>query len=73
MEFLFIFYWLFGYIIIGLIDYTMKDEVTIGDLIVNIFNAIIWPAWVFVWLIASSDFSFLNFLKYPVFRRKQDN
>ncbi len=73
MEFLFIFYWLFGYIIIGLIDYTMKDEVTIGDLIVNISLALILPVWFFVWLIASSDFSFLNFLKYPVFRRKQDN
>lgn len=70
MEFLFIFYWLFGYIIIGLIDYTMKDEVTIGDLIVNISLALILPVWFFVWLIASSDF---YFLKYPVFRRKQDN
>lgn len=67
MEFLFIFYWLFGYTIIGLIDYTMKDEVTIGDLIVNIFNAIIWPVWFFVWLIVYGDFSFLSFFRISCF------
>ncbi len=69
MEFLFIFYYLFGYIIVTFIDYDMNDKVCIRDLLINLTVAFIWPIWFVTWFIVYFDHS--KILNYSVIKRKQ--